>query len=143
MRIPDPSRYASPTPRDTHPPASPLPLNHNLSKPPRTRHFLSYSKITFGRCLNDPLSSIEKPSFKHRKDPFQASTTPPPTAALPPRHLLNSADGQAVLGQCLICSVLSRASFWLNNPRQKCRGTFSCGQGFARQNCRGHEVLRP
>ena len=67
---------ASPPPRDALPQASPLSKNHNLSKPPRSRHFLSYSKITFGRCLTDPFSSIEKPSFKHRKDPFQASKGP-------------------------------------------------------------------
>ena len=97
---------------DAHPQASPMPLNHNLLKPPRTRHFLSYSKITFGRCLNDPFSSIEKPSFKHRKDPFQASKGPLSSIDRPlplPRQirrapfLINSVDGQTVFGQIVLC----------------------------------------
>ena len=74
------------------------------------RHFLSYFKITLSLCLNVPFSSIEKPSFKHRKDPFQASTAPSPA----PRHFrrassFNSVDGQAGLGQ--ICSVPKAQAF--------------------------------
>ena len=40
------------------------------------RHFLSYFKIPLSLCLNAPFSSIERTSFKHRKDPFQASKSP-------------------------------------------------------------------
>ena len=96
------------------------------------RHFLSYFKITISLCLNVPFSSIEKPSFKHRKDPFQASKGPlssiertpfkhrkdpfqASTAPSPaPRHFrrassFNSVDGQAGLGQ--ICSVPKAQAF--------------------------------